>query len=106
MSESSLRFDKLLGDIEAALGEGAWLAGDDYSLADAGYTPYMVRLEHLQLGWMWDARPRLAEWFDRLRARPSFDVAVTAWFNDTYLPLMAEKGTEAAPQVKSILAAG
>ncbi len=99
-----VRFDKLLGDIEAALADGDWLAGAAYSLADANYTPYMVRLEHLQLGWMWDDRPRLAAWYQRLRARPSFEAAITAWFNDKYLPLMEEKGAEAAPRVRAILA--
>jgi glutathione S-transferase len=98
------RFDRLLGDIEAALMDSRWLAGDAYSLADIAYTPYMVRLEHLQLAWMWDHRPHIPEWFERLRARPSFETAVTAWFNDKYLPLMAEKGAEAVPRVKSILA--
>ncbi len=98
------RFDRLLGDIEAALARGKWLAGEDYSLADIAYTPYMVRLEHLQLSWMWDDRPHLAEWYARLRARPSFETAMTAWFNDQYLPLMAEKGAEAVPRVKAILA--
>ena len=98
------RFDRLLGDIEAALNQGPWLAGDAYSIADIAYTPYMVRLEHLQLGWMWDHRPHIPEWIERLRARPSFEIAMTAWFNDKYLPLMAEKGAEAVPRVRKILA--
>lgn len=98
------RFDRLLGDIEAALDESRWLAGDAYSLADIAYTPYMVRLEHLQLAWMWDRRPHIPDWFDRLRARPSFETAMTAWLNDKYLPLMAEKGAEAVPRIRSILA--
>ena len=100
-----VRFDKLLSDMEAALADGDWLAGETYSLADTNYTPYMVRLDHLQLSWMWAHRPRLAAWFERLRARPSFEIAITGWLNHAYLPLMAEKGAEAAPQVKAILAA-
>ncbi len=104
-SGAVVRFDKLLTDMEAVLADGDWLAGDSYSLADTNYTPYMVRLEHLQLSWMWDRRPRLAAWFERLRARPSFETAITGWLNDAYLPLMEEKGAEAVPQVRSILAA-
>ncbi len=48
------RFDKLLADMEAALSEGPWLAGKEFSLADIGYAPYMARLEHLQLQFLWD----------------------------------------------------
>ena len=33
------RFDRLLGDFEAALTRHPWLAGDAYSLADIAYTP-------------------------------------------------------------------
>ena len=100
-----MRFDRLLGDLNAALGDSPWLAGAGFSLADIAYAPYMVRLEHLQLAWMWDARPRLPEWFERLQARPSFHVAIAGCLNDAYLPLMAEKGAEAQATVRKILAA-
>ena len=97
-------FDTLLADMEEALGDGPWLAGDTYSLADVAYTPYATRLDHLQLHGMWDKRPRVADWYERLKARPSYDTAVTAWLNDTYLPLMREKGQEVWPRVKEIIA--
>lgn len=97
-------FDKLLGDMEDTLADGPWLAGDQYSLADIAYTPYATRLDHLQLHGMWDKRPRFADWFDRLKARPSYRTALTDWFNDSYLPLMREKGREVWPRVAEIIA--
>jgi glutathione S-transferase len=97
------RFDTLFNDLEDALAEGPWLAGEDYSLADIAYTPYLTRFDHLQYLGMLDHRPRLMDWYDRVRARPSYDVALTKWFNDKYLPLMREKGAEAWPRVKEIL---
>ncbi len=99
------RFDRLLGDMETALGEGKWLAGANFSLADVAYAPYATRLDHLQLSGMWDGRPRFADWFERIRARPAYKTALADWFNDAYLPLMKEKGGEAWPQVQAILAA-
>lgn len=98
------RFDKLLSDMEAALEDGPWLAGEAYSLADVAYTPYATRLEHLQLHGMWDRRPRFDDWFERLKERPSYGSAITEWLNDAYLPLMREKGAEAWPRVKQIIA--
>ncbi len=56
----------------------------------------MVRLTHLQMGWLWDSRPRVPEWFERIQARPSFKAGIGDWLNEKYLPLMAEKGSEAA----------
>ena len=52
-----MRFDKLLGDIETTLADSPWLAGKEFSLADIGYAPYITRLDHLQLQFLWDKRP-------------------------------------------------
>lgn len=100
------RLDKMLADMEASLiSTGPWLAGDTFSLADIAYAPYVTRLDHLDFGGMLDKRPRAAEWYDRVRARPSYRDALAAWFNDKYLPLMAQKGREAWPKVKALLSA-
>ena len=100
------RFDVLFGDLEDALAGGDWLAGNEFSLADFAYTPYLTRFVHLQYLGMLDRRPRLMGWYDRVRARPSYEVALTKWFNDKYIPLMEEKGAEAWPKVREILGSG
>ena len=100
------RFDVLFGDLEDALAGGDWLAGNEFSLADIAYTPYLTRFDHLQNLGMLDRRPRLMGWYDRIRARPSYEVALTKWFNDKYIPLMEEKGAEAWPKVREILGSG
>jgi glutathione S-transferase len=99
-------YDKLLGQLEAALTAGPWLAGDTYSLADIAYTPYLTRFEHLMFIGMLDERPQLADWYERIKARPNYQIAIGDWLNKKYLPLMAEKGAEAWPRVQEILAAG
>lgn len=98
------RFDKLFAGMEEALAGGDWLAGDAYSLADAAYTPYLTRFDHLGLMGMVEARPRLAAWYERVRERPNYKTAVLDWLNPKYIPLMAEKGAEAWPRVREILA--
>ncbi len=100
------RFNVLFGDLEDALAGGDWLAGNEFSLADIAYTPYLTRFVHLQYLGMLDRRPRLMGWYDRVRARPSYEVALTKWFNDKYIPLMEEKGAEAWPKVREILGSG
>ena len=44
---------KVLKDMESALQNGPWLAGDAFSLAEAALLPYMWRLERLGLANMW-----------------------------------------------------
>jgi glutathione S-transferase len=97
------RFEKLLGDMEATLADDKWLAGGSYSLADVNYTPYMIRLEHLQLGAMIDKRPKVKAWSERLKERPSWAKGIGQWLNQGYLTLMEEKGAEAWPKAKHIL---
>jgi len=103
--EAIKRFDKLLGDMESVLKDSPWLAGKEFSLADIGYAPYVTRLEHLQLEFLWDRRPHIPEWYERLRERRAYSEGLEKWFNANYLPLMKEKGLEARARVKTIVAA-
>jgi glutathione S-transferase len=93
-----------LGDMETALGETAWIAGDDYCIADAAFTPYLTRLDHLNYLGFIEHRPHVTDWYDRIKARPSYGAAITEWLNQGYWDLMQEKGTEAWPRVKEIIA--
>ncbi|HEY3304441.1 MAG TPA: glutathione S-transferase family protein [Candidatus Binatia bacterium] len=97
------RFDKLLADMEETLTGEPWLAGKEFSLADIGYAPYLTRLDHLRLQFLWDKRPHVPAWYDRLRERRGYTEALEKWFNTEYLPLMKEKGLEAQSKVKAIV---
>jgi glutathione S-transferase len=70
---------KLLDWIEKATQDAPYLTGADWSLADAAATPYVWRLDKLKLARLWDDRPGVAAWYDRIRARPSFQKAVEEW---------------------------
>jgi glutathione S-transferase len=104
-AEAVKRFDKLCDDMESALSESPWLAGKEFSLADIGYAPYITRLDHLQMEFLWDNRPHIPAWYDRLRERRGYTEGLEKWFNAAYLPLMEEKGTEVQSKVKAIVAA-
>jgi len=65
-------FDKTATEMESQLAKTAWLASDAYTLADAEITPYIERADRLGLAGLWEHRPRLADWFARVKARPSF----------------------------------
>src|SRR4051812_19566756 len=63
--------EKLLKAMDAALQEGAWLAGGHFSLADAAVIPYILRLDLLKLKNLWQRLPNIEDWYQRMRARPS-----------------------------------
>ncbi|MDP6172821.1 MAG: glutathione S-transferase family protein [Rhodospirillales bacterium] len=68
------RLDELLDQMEAALVDGPWLLGGTYSLADIALAPYINRVEVLDRPEMLrpDLRPRLADWWARMQARPAY----------------------------------
>lgn len=102
-ADAARRFDTLLTDMEAALSEAPWLAGQEFSLADIGYAPYILRLQDLQLQFLWDKRPRIPAWFERVAKRKGYKEAFDDWPNESYATLMKETGTEAQPRIKAIL---
>jgi glutathione S-transferase len=98
------RWDKLFSDMESALSVSTWLTGETYSLADIAYTPYLTRMNHLQFMGLFNNRPKILDWYERVKTRPNYR-GISDWINPKYIPLMEEKGTEAWPRVKEILSA-
>lgn len=95
----------LYRDMDNVFANHAWLAGDSYSIADAAFTPYVVRLEHLDLLGLLDPTPRTADWYRRIKARPSFQAGIVKWENEKYLKLMKQRGGEDWPKIKEIMQA-
>ncbi|MEE2995950.1 MAG: glutathione S-transferase family protein [Pseudomonadota bacterium] len=93
----------LMTDMDVALTGREWLAGDAYSIADAAYVPYLTRLDHLNVLGFLDGCDSLAGWYDRVRERPSYKIAILDWNDEKYLRLMAEKGAEAWPKIVEVL---
>ncbi len=94
----------LLDRIEAAAKEGPFMAGAGYSLADAAATPYVWRLDKLKLARMWQNRPGVAAWYERIRARPSFKTAVEDWITPADHERYANE-PDPWPKVREILRA-
>ena len=97
------RMMQLLNEMEEALSDHEWLVSDGYSLADVAFTPYLARLEHLDILKMIGDRQRVAAWYRRCKQRPSFAEAIGKWENPDYLSLMRRRGAEAWPQVEDIV---
>jgi glutathione S-transferase len=97
--------EKMLTLMEKALDRRPFLADDSYTLADIAVLPYVLRLELVNLQNMWDKRPRVAAWWERVKALPSTQ--------DTIFKRMTEKdwapfkGIESDPwpQVQKLLQA-
>ena len=77
VDEALTRFARLFRDMEAALAKGPWLTGDRFTLADVGFISFFYRLEMLRTDGIWrDHFPRVTDWFERCKGRPSFAAGV------------------------------
>tara|TARA_B100000315_G_scaffold138092_1_gene127113 strand:+ start:1808 stop:2605 length:798 start_codon:yes stop_codon:yes gene_type:complete len=101
-----LAYDKFVGAMETRLAQVPWLAGQTFTLADVGAVPYIVRLDMLAMQGFWRDRPHVAEWFNRINERPSFQPAFYQWIPDDLLDDLASNGANAWPEVEAILAKG
>lgn len=69
LGETVIRMDK-------ALTRGAWLVGELFTVADICMAPVVQRMEELGFATLWAERPAVADWLDRIRARPAWDRAL------------------------------
>jgi glutathione S-transferase len=101
---SVLIFDTFLRKMEVQLGKTPWLGCDQYTIADASATPYLVRLDMLNyLDWLDLVGTRVKEWYARIKARPSFMPAFYEVMTDEYLSTIRKRGTTAWPEVRQII---
>jgi glutathione S-transferase len=103
--DQSLRFyDAYLGKMETSLVENHWVAGDAYSLADIGLVPYVNRLDMMNMSAMWTrSRPRVTDWFERVKAMPTFKPQMLDWVPADLTRDLATFGAQSWPEVDRIL---
>ncbi|MBM4247618.1 MAG: glutathione S-transferase family protein [Deltaproteobacteria bacterium] len=100
-------FLDLIDAMEAKLAPGGWLSGDRFGLADAAALPYVLRLEHLAMTPLLEAsaRPRVADWLARVKARPSYATAVGAWLPAPLVDLFQKHGAAVWGEVEQVVSA-
>ena len=75
--EAYAKLEYMLKQMEERLAGGPWLAGKTFSLADVAMAPMINRIEVLARPEMIAParRPRVADWWRRIQARPAFQEA-------------------------------
>jgi glutathione S-transferase len=98
----------LLDRADAVLADREWLSGDAFGLADAAALPYVLRLEHLAMDPLLSAaaRPSLARWYDRVRARAAWEPAIGRWAPEPVVAMLRANGAAVWPQVAAVVGTG
>lgn len=97
-------YENTIAKMNETLATQAWLAGDEFSLADAGMAPYFQTLQ--QFGWSawYETRANVADWYARCVARPSYQSGVAADFSDEKRADLLRRGEPAWQKIQDILA--
>lgn len=73
---------RLLDEVETKLNETAYLAGEEFSMADVMLIPVLARLTLLDLEDEYiRSRPNIAEYWDFVQQRPSYKKVIGKYFN-------------------------
>ena len=98
-------YELTINDMEQVLSEQSWLAGDKFSLADAAMAPYFQTL--FQFGWedWYLSRSNVADWYQRVINRESYQKGVAVDFTDEKLAELNSKGESAWIKIQQYLEA-
>ena len=96
---------KLLSWMADDLARGSFLAGDAFSLAECAVIPYILRLELLKLTGMWQQYPAIADWWARMRARPSVKATIFDRMTDDDWAPFKNLSPDPWPKVQTLLQA-
>lgn len=96
--------DKVIALMNDALNEVPWLAGKNYSLADATAAPYMVRIKALNLSRLWDKRPAIELWLERAIDRGNSYKLQDPWGSLSFSEIVAKYVAAASPEINKLFA--
>ena len=83
---------RLYGVMDKQLQSHAWIAGDEYSVADMAIFPWLRSWQNQGIDWA--DYPHLKVWFDRIAERPAVQKAVLV-LADARKPLLDDKAKKA-----------
>lgn len=93
VSQALGQLQRTFTDMEKALVQQSWITGPAFGIADIALLSYIDRLDRLGFSGLWgDENAPISGWLARMKARPSYDTAISQ-----HIPLaVADKTRQAA----------
>lgn len=98
------RLDAMLAMLEQRLIRVNYLVGNKLSIADIVYSPYLTRLDHLSMEYMWAERPNVTRWYQNIQTETGYQKGIKDFFVDDVIKNMRTSGAKWKDKIKSILA--
>jgi glutathione S-transferase len=96
-------FAGMLDRMESALAAQPWIGGDAFSLGDACALPYVLRLEHLALDSMIEARPRAADWLARVKQLGSYPAMISDVLPEPIIAMFRKNGEDVRDELEALM---
>jgi glutathione S-transferase len=96
---------KLISWMTEDLKRGPYLAGEAFSNADCAVVPYILRLELLKLGAMWQGEPAITDWWARVQKRASVRATIFDRMHETDWAPFRNLSPDPWPKVRALLKA-
>ena len=99
------RLDAMLVMLEGRLTQTDYLVGNQLTIADIVYSPYITRLDHLNMQYMWADKPGVTAWYQALQQTEGYQKGIRAAFNDQAIAKLGAAGDVYATKIAEIIAA-
>lgn len=99
------RLQAMLVLLEQRLQNSSHLVGDELTIADIVYSPYLTRLDHLNMQYLWSDKPAVATWYQDLQKTVGYQKGLRAFFVDEGIAGMRAAGDKSRERIEAILAA-
>ena len=71
---------RVFKDASTHIGDGTWISGPAFGLADIGLAPYIDRIDRLGFSELWAKEfPTVGQWLETIKQRPSYAPAIEAF---------------------------
>ena len=71
-----------------------------------GVLPYVLRLDHLAMTPLIEARPHVADWYARVQALPAYEGGVSKWLSRPVVEMFRSNGEAVWPEVEPLTRRG
>jgi len=98
------RLDAMLALLEQRLQNVDYLVENKLSIADIIYSPYLTRLDHLNMQYMWADRANVSAWYKRIQNEKGYQRGLKDFFIEDAINNMRTEGGKWQDKIQSILA--
>ena len=97
-----IRLNAMLQMMEDRLQSSKYLVGEQLSIADIVYSPYVTRLDHLSMETLWSDKPNVAAWYERIQSTRGYEKGMADFFIVEAIKNMRTAGAQWADKIQTI----